>query len=173
MKKKGKKQNKISSEQTKNKHDINILEPGHDFFKSFEKKKEKELSSKAGDDSFLNKDRFLKKNKHGLPIIEKEKSATLKPVDEKSDENFVRLLESSFHKGQKPGDKKKQFHQNKPSIPIKRRLKRYPPPEIELDLHGFTAAGAEAKTKSFIENCNSVLTNLSPKSLSSQAYPPI
>ncbi len=38
-------------------------------------------------------------------------------------------------------------------MPIKKRLKRYPPPEAELDLHGFTALGAEVKAKSFISTC--------------------
>ena len=35
-------------------------------------------------------------------------------------------------------------------MPLKKRLKRYPSPEKDLDLHGFTALGAQMKAKSFI-----------------------
>ena len=39
-------------------------------------------------------------------------------------------------------------------MPLKRRLKRYPPPEADLDLHGFTAIGAQVKTRAFILNAH-------------------
>ncbi|MBU2628970.1 MAG: Smr/MutS family protein, partial [Proteobacteria bacterium] len=32
----------------------------------------------------------------------------------------------------------------------KKRLKRYPSPEVELDLHGYTTIGAQVKARSFI-----------------------
>ncbi|MBF0201816.1 MAG: Smr/MutS family protein, partial [Desulfamplus sp.] len=35
-------------------------------------------------------------------------------------------------------------------LPLKNRLKRYPSPEEELDLHGFTAAQAAARTESWV-----------------------
>ena len=38
-------------------------------------------------------------------------------------------------------------------MPLKKRLKRYPPVEIQLDLHGFNAIGAGMKAKSFIISC--------------------
>ncbi len=38
-------------------------------------------------------------------------------------------------------------------MPLKKRIKRYPSPEAELDLHGFTALGAGIKTRSFVLNC--------------------
>jgi len=38
-------------------------------------------------------------------------------------------------------------------MPLKKRLKRYPPVEIELDLHGYNAIGAQVKTRSFISSC--------------------
>jgi len=38
-------------------------------------------------------------------------------------------------------------------MPYHKRIKRYPPPENELDLHGFTALGAELKARSFLVSC--------------------
>ena len=38
-------------------------------------------------------------------------------------------------------------------MPVKKRLKRYPPVEVELDLHGYTAIGAQVKARSFIHSC--------------------
>jgi DNA-nicking Smr family endonuclease len=39
-------------------------------------------------------------------------------------------------------------------MPLKRRLKRYPPPEAYLDLHGFTAIGARIKARTFISSAH-------------------
>ncbi|MCP3955970.1 MAG: Smr/MutS family protein [Desulfobacterales bacterium] len=36
-------------------------------------------------------------------------------------------------------------------VPLSKRLKRYPPPESRLDLHGFTSDGATLKADSFIK----------------------
>jgi len=38
-------------------------------------------------------------------------------------------------------------------MPYHKRIKRYPPPEKDLDLHGFTALGAELKAGSFLISC--------------------
>jgi DNA-nicking Smr family endonuclease len=38
-------------------------------------------------------------------------------------------------------------------MPYHKRIKRYPPPEIDLDLHGFTALGAQMKARSFLVTC--------------------
>ena len=49
---------------------------------------------------------------------------------------------------------KTSFQKKKPNpMPEKKRLGRYPLPEKDLDLHGFTAVGAEIKAKSFITTC--------------------
>lgn len=103
-------------------------------------------------------------NKHGLPVIqdlekiflsqESGPSPDLSPIPEDqpmgpdgSEEDFAALLEDSWK--QSSGFRKK----NPVSLPLKKRIKRYPPPEAELDLHGFTALGAEIKARSFIMSC--------------------
>ncbi len=47
---------------------------------------------------------------------------------------------------------KKDRQKSKP-ISLKARLKRYPPPQKTLDLHGETASIAEIKTESYIKKC--------------------
>ncbi len=116
-----------------------------------------------------NAKKFHRKNKHGLPFID-DYEAQFLPKDETiedgvsrssganassalaveetvwedlSPESFERLLEESFKA------RKTSRHVPKP-MPLKRRLKRYPRPEKNLDLHGFTAIGAEIKARAFI-----------------------
>lgn len=143
---------------TKKKNDLPVLESDRDFLAAFldenthrktgEKEKEKKESGR--------------RNKHGLPFIEdyetrftegpdpsgksgEESAVSDAPADETPEEDFALLLEDSLRQ-QKPSKTTPK------PVPLKRRLKRYPPPESDLDLHGFTAIGAEAKAKSFIHS---------------------
>ncbi len=64
------------------------------------------------------------------------------------EEDFKTLLEEYFRTG-----KSRPLPKPHP-IPLKKRLRRYPPPEKDLDLHGYTALGAEVKARSFILSCH-------------------
>ncbi len=101
-------------------------------------------------------------NKHGLPVIdtfesqflagesvssESQKNSEGSEDSDAPEENFELLLEASLKQTSGPPKKKPM------PMPVKKRLKRYPPPEAELDLHGFTALGAELKAKAFISTC--------------------
>lgn len=106
-------------------------------------------------------------NRHGLPIIDShgmdsftqgDKGGHVLSEDENETEDelacdpgtpeeFYALLEASLKQGGARSGPK-------PSpMPLKRRLKRYPGPETQLDLHGFTAAAARIKARSFIVSC--------------------
>nr|WP_319394932.1 Smr/MutS family protein [uncultured Desulfobacter sp.] len=104
-----------------------------------------------------------KLNKHGLPLLDDYETWMEKNIDsdELSDnstveqdistidpeEDFSRLLEASL-KGNRG------LRKIPKPMPLKRRLKRYPPPEATLDLHGFTAMGAQVKARSFISTAH-------------------
>ncbi len=65
--------------------------------------------------------------------------------------DFGKLLESSL-KG-KSADaimRAKKERGAPPPVPLRKRLKRYPPPEATLDLHGFTADNAGARAETWI-----------------------
>jgi len=119
----------------RNKNDLPVFDSEHDFLKIFTKKKEIETDKKK-----------IQINKHGvqvLGVLSDEQNFTETP----SKENFAELLEESFKKGEAQPVKKA------PPMPLHKRLKRYPPVEVELDLHGYNAIGAQVKTISFIHSC--------------------
>ncbi len=105
----------------KNKNKIQVLAPGHDFYGAF-----------------------------GVepPTIEpppgEPDSTALEP-------EFNKLLEENL-KGRSASAmlRAKKERKIQPSLPLQKRLKRYPAPECELDLHGFNAIGARLQTDSFI-----------------------
>lgn len=140
------------------KNDLPVLDSDTDFLSAFqeeEKKGDRKVEKNTGDAAQGNNGI----NKHGLPFIEDYESRfttdrsdaasdapdeSTEPLQEDlSDEEFARLLDASFKTA--PPNR----HTPKP-MPLKRRLKRYPAPEADLDLHGFTAIGAEVKARSFI-----------------------
>ncbi len=150
--------NKKNMEKIKKKNDLPVFGSDRDFLTAF-------LSetgpSKTTDDE-KEKRGTSRKNKHGLPFIEdyetrflQESESGTDPGEEETltdgkeippeEEDFAQLLDDSF-KSRKPSKATPK------PVPLKRRLKKYPPPEADLDLHGFTAIGAEAKAKSFIHS---------------------
>lgn len=167
MTKQDKAPQKKSKKLTKN--DLPVLNSDQDLFLAFMdapssvcSEDKKKLSRKG--------QAIPKLNKHGLPVIEEFEAQFLSTargrlsesltnesgeaavpgnLDEREEleENFEILLEASLKQKISPAKKKSN------PMPIKKRLKRYPPPEAELDLHGFTALGAELKAKAFISTC--------------------
>lgn len=154
------KQDKAPHTQKKNltKNDLPVLDSAQDLFSAFmnpptsTEEKIKPIPGEAAGPRL---------NKHGLPVIDTFESQFLagepdglsdlspdKSQDSQEpdalEENFELLLEASLKQTTGPPKKKPM------PMPVKKRLKRYPPPEAELDLHGFTALGAELKAKAFI-----------------------
>lgn len=89
-------------------------------------------------------------NRHGLPVVDKVFSERpCRPeAGDGSAQDFTSLLKSYLSR---PPQKKKSVP-SKP-MPYHKRIKRYPPPEKDLDLHGFTALGAQLKARSFLTAC--------------------
>ena len=68
-----------------------------------------------------------------------------------SDKEFAELLESSLKgKSMNKMMQEKKGRGSPKKVPLTKRLKRYPPPESRLDLHGFTGDGATIKADSYI-----------------------
>jgi DNA-nicking Smr family endonuclease len=96
-------------------------------------------------------------NRHGLPVVDPvfsdssagtgEKPCRPEPEDGPA-QDFTALLASYLSRPRQ----KKQSAPPKP-MPYHKRIKRYPPPEKDLDLHGFTALGAQLKARSFLTTC--------------------
>lgn len=100
-----------------------------------------------------------KLDKKGFPIItDSDDLGELFQVEEakkkKSQEDFARLFEKSqadIYQRVMLLEKKKVPVGTKPLTPAE-RVKGYPAPQEELDLHGFSAAKAESATEFFIRN---------------------
>ncbi|WP_035237405.1 Smr/MutS family protein [Desulfobacter vibrioformis] len=104
-------------------------------------KRKNDLPKLASDKDFLSA--FLRDEQEASA----DKTAEQAPADTEPEADFSTLLEAFLKQNCPPR------HAPKP-MPLKRRLKRYPPPEADLDLHGFTAIGARVKTRSFISNAH-------------------
>lgn len=152
---------KKKSGKTKKKNDLPVFDSDADFLSAFFDENPS-TSTPVEKKSQTQKNMGTRANKHGLPFIEDYETRFLPDRDdgpshgesgetdlgesgmpEIEEEDFARLLNESLK------EKKIPRHIPKP-MPMKRRLKRYPPPEADLDLHGFTAVGAEIKARSFI-----------------------
>ncbi len=113
------------------------LRSDEDFLRAFTRKKPPESDCRDTCSRQL--------NRHGLPIVDKDFSITDAQISEP--ENFPALLEAFLSRPDK-------IARSSPEpMPFHKRIKRYPPPETDLDLHGFTALGAELKARSFLISC--------------------
>ncbi|MCP4672408.1 MAG: Smr/MutS family protein [Desulfobacula sp.] len=99
-------------------------------------------------DAFINKDvpkTDTKKQKDGNNLAKQQDCED--SDDSLEHEDFATMLEKSFKTQQVKPLKKSN------PMPLKKRLKRYPKVELELDLHGYNAIGAQLKLRSFIQTC--------------------
>lgn len=143
------------------KNDLPVLDSDQDFIAAFLSNKKTGSSEKKQEAK--RPGQSSGKNKHGLPFIEdyeaqflEDKNKPKQPAEQpwndqsdqpgeepETDEDFALLLDQSL--------KQRKLVPKAPRpMPLKKRLKRYPAPEADLDLHGFTALGAQMKAKSFI-----------------------
>jgi DNA-nicking Smr family endonuclease len=88
-------------------------------------------------------------NKHGIPMLSENDNST-----EIEKNEFLRLLNDSL--GGKTRDvlmneKGVRTFRRKP-LSLKEKVKRYPLPQSQLDLHGYTAIKAELRSESFLKN---------------------
>lgn len=134
----------------KNKYKPRQLGSDEDLLKAFTRK-----SVKPG--LPVSRNTPLPLNRHGLPVVGKVFSDSYAGTSEKPypseatdtpEQDFNALLEAYLSK---PSEKKKPVSP-KP-MPFHKRIKRYPPPEMDLDLHGFTALGARLRARSFLTAC--------------------
>lgn len=146
----------------KGKKDLPKLSSDKDFLDAFLIDDERHLKENQ-EKSNLSIKPQKKLNKHGLPFLDDYETWMDKNIDSEAlsddtspeqgaapieiEEDFSSLLEASLK------DNRQSRKVPKP-MPLKRRLKRYPPPELTLDLHGFNAIGAQVKARSFISSAH-------------------
>lgn len=140
MSDKGKKERKNTKV---NKNGLLRLDSDYDLLKAFESTQPDHKTSDQQEQAGETQPQRI--DKHGVPVLNTD-SLSDKPLPKGDEEDFKTLLEQSFNKKTaKPLAKAKL-------VPIKKRIKRYPPVEMELDLHGCSAMKAQAQTRYFIQN---------------------
>ncbi len=125
------------------KNGLPVFDSDKDFLEIFENKLK---PSHESDPKPLSKNNLI--NKHGVPVLDAQPQNESHSGDDEK-EDFETLL-NEYYKSQTSNPLKIK----KPDpVPLKKRLKRYPPVEVELDLHGFRAIEAQVKVESFIQTC--------------------
>lgn len=91
-------------------------------------------------------------DKNGIPFLDGKGALSKMFIrNDEEDENFTDMLESSLRGKSESAmlREKKDKHLPQP-MPLKKRLKRYPPPQKQLDLHGFTAIRAQSYAEQYL-----------------------
>jgi DNA-nicking Smr family endonuclease len=103
--------------------------------------------------------KMKKTDKHGFSVLTDKDDLfevfTGEKAEEHPDETFSEMIESSLVEK----DLQQLLQGKKEKAPPSERIttgeliKAYPPPEEEIDLHGYTAKGAETEIESFLQLC--------------------
>ncbi|OQY01349.1 MAG: hypothetical protein B6I26_04710 [Desulfobacteraceae bacterium 4572_130] len=131
----------------KNKHGISILDDSKSLLKIFEKQN----TETKNENTETKTEKKTKITENYQKILENDKK-NIENSKENIKEIFSQLLDISFeNKNIKDLMHQKKVHDSfKKPISLKQRLKQYPLPEKELDLHRVTAQQANIKAESYI-----------------------
>lgn len=103
------------------------------------------------------KKRDMKRDRHGIPFLDGGGSLSQMFNDAASadeEERFSELLETVLKGKNRESMLREKSDRLPPEpVPLKKKLKRYPPPQEEMDLHGYTAKEAESRTESYLRSC--------------------
>jgi len=145
----------------RNRHGILILSDEKDLFGLMAEEAEREgdrvvpSALKRVTPEALAPAKKVQLDRHGLPILEQDQI----PASEESDE-FAELL--AFSLSQKSAEvllsEKVDKVEQARTLTLKERLKRYPAPQGQLDLHGYTAAKADQTAEHYVRRAFSAGT---------------
>jgi len=152
---------KIRKPRRKNKNGIPVFERGEDLTSFFRKNQDQEEEGFPGSSSVSGPEsgpsaRAGKqlKNKHGLPVLDGSASlGGLFEADSSKEvkENFSEMLDSSLKGKNIDALLREKSDRSLPvPVPLKKRLKRYPKAQRQLDLHGYDAVSARIRAESYL-----------------------
>ncbi len=131
----------------RSKNGLPVLNSDQEFLSAFKKNKNKNSQEiDPSVESNPSKNKPLK-NKHGVPVLESASEHHLSDSDLVGEEDFETLL-NEYYKTREIRPIKKPT-----PVPLKKRLKRYPSVEVELDLHGYRGMEAQVRLRSFLYTC--------------------
>ncbi|MBF0389214.1 MAG: Smr/MutS family protein [Desulfamplus sp.] len=142
---------------SKDKNGITLLDKNQDIFNLFIDQNSNDIKTDCNNaqESQEEKRSEIRFDKNGMPFLYGVGSLTKifmdSEIEDDESSNFLELIESTL-KG-KSQDEMMREKSDRPlpePVPLKKRLKRYPPSQDELDLHGYTAKEAESKAESYL-----------------------
>ncbi len=145
-----------------NRNGIPVFDRGEDLFFMFKEMSEadpsREQSRKtvsAAGSGPGSRQKSNPNDRNGLPILSRSTSLSklfaAKACQVETDEDFSTLLERTLKGKNGAALLRDKREKDLPDpVPLKKQLKRYPPPEEELDLHGDTAVRAVVRSESFV-----------------------
>ncbi len=145
-----------------NRHGIPILDQANDMFDFMREKSLENAEARLGDTPkrAVIREKTVIKDKHGIPILPHRGNVVPTFLHDNNEEVFSELLSESL--GQKSRDvllnEKGTAHKQKP-LTLKQTLKRYPGPQEQLDLHGYTAVKADQKANAYLTSAYKLQTH--------------
>ncbi len=95
------------------------------------------------------------RDKHGIKILDPLENFAGVFQGKKEEDNFSVLLDSSLKGKNLSAMMREKKDKLRPvPVPMGKRIKRYPPPQETLDLHGCTASVAETKAEIYMRTCS-------------------
>ncbi len=93
-----------------------------------------------------------KTDKHGFPVLDREDDLFVLFGQDEPQESFTGMFEDSFSPEHLSEGLQEKEGTSAPGrvVAIRERIRRYPGPEAEIDLHGCTARQAQLKVESFV-----------------------
>jgi len=91
-------------------------------------------------------------DKHGFPVLERDDDLFVLFGEEEPQESFTGMFEDSFA----PEHFREGLQEKEGTavpgrvVTVRERIRKYPGPEAEIDLHGCTARQAQQKVESFV-----------------------
>lgn len=145
-----------------NRNGIPVFDRGEDLFFMFKEMSEADQSRErnkvtvsAVEPGPALRQKSNPNDRNGLPILSRSTSISKlfanKVPRAEDDDDFSTLLERSLKGKNGAALLRDKREKDLPEpVPLKKQLKRYPPPEEELDLHGDTAVRAVVRSESFV-----------------------
>ncbi|MFH1157108.1 MAG: Smr/MutS family protein [Pseudomonadota bacterium] len=140
-------------------HGIPIVEKGENLADLFQEIAQECIEPGAPDPGAVRENQAgqdpqaVPRNKHGLPVLDGQGNLKVLLTGPGADDDmaFGDLVDKSLEGKDMDALLREKRERELPGpVPLKKRLRKYPEPEVQLDLHGLNSATARVRADSFV-----------------------